>query len=550
MIKDNYVQYFETSIRDNWELNALSDYKGKTLTYGQIGRHILAMHQIYHKMGLKPGDKIAVVGGNTVNWGIVFLSAITYGAVIVPILPDFHSEDIQHIVNHSDAVLLFISQYHYDLIDEEKMPALLGLVKLEDFSVLFEQKKLVKSSLSRLFSEYLYSSDFKPTPGELIFPKISNELLAAIVYTSGTTGLSKGVMLSHNCMLANLLYARENMPLKRGNSILSFLPLAHAYGCAFEFLFPFTLGCHVTFLGKIPSPKVIVKAFNEVKPELILSVPLIIEKIYRKQLKPVISKEPMKTLLSLPLINSVIGAKINKKLSAAFGNNFRELVLGGAAFSPEVENFMRKIKFPYTIGYGMTECGPLISYASWKTTKQASVGKVVDWLEIKVDSPEPDKVIGEVLVRGESLMDGYYKNEKATQETFTADGWMHTGDLGLIDKDGFIFLTGRKKNMILGPSGHNIYPEELEARLNNMPYILESLVIERDSKLIALVYPDFVSTGAEDIKDQQIIKLMDENLKKINEKLPAYSKISAIELIPEEFVKTPTNKVKRYLYAK
>jgi len=550
MNKDNYVQYFETSIRDNWELNALSDYQGKTLTYAQIGRQILALHKIYIKIGIKRGEKIAVVGGNTVNWAIIYLSAITYGAVIVPILPDFHSDDIHHIVNHSDAVLLFLSQFHYDQIDEEKMPALLGLVKLEDFTVLFEQKKHLKNSLSQLFSEFLYASDFKPTPGDIKFEKVENELLAAIVYTSGTTGLSKGVMLSHNCMLANLLYARENMPLNRGNNILSFLPLAHAYGCAFEFLFPFTVGCHVTFLGKIPSPKVIVKAFNEVKPELILSVPLIIEKIYRKQLKPIINKEPMKTLLHLPVINSVIGAKINKKLSSAFGNNFRELVLGGAAFSPEVENFMRKIKFPYTIGYGMTECGPLISYASWKTTKQASVGKVVDWLEIKVDSPDPAKVIGEVMVRGESVMDGYYKNEEATQKTFTADGWMHTGDLGIIDKDGFIFLTGRKKNMILGSSGHNVYPEELEARLNNMPFIMESLVIDREGKLIALVYPDFAGTNTKDINDSQLIKRMEENRTKINDKLPAYSKIAAIELIPEEFVKTPTNKVKRYLYAK
>ena len=550
MIKDNYVQYFETSIRDNWELNALSDYKGKTLTYAQIGRQLLALHEIYQKAGIKQGEKIGVVGGNTVNWGIIYLSAITYGAVIVPILPDFHSEDIHHIVNHSDTVLLFLSQYHYDQIDEEKMPALLGLVKLEDFTVLYEQKKLAKSSLSRLFSEFLYDSDFKPTPGDMVFEKVPNELLAAIVYTSGTTGLSKGVMLSHNCMLANLLYARANMPLTRGNSILSFLPLAHAYGCAFEFLFPFTLGCHVTFLGKIPSPKVIVKAFNEIKPELILSVPLIIEKIYRKQLKPIISKEPIKTMLSIPLINSIIGAKINKKLSAAFGNNFLELVLGGAAFSPEVENFMRKIKFPYTIGYGMTECGPLISYASWKTTKQASVGKVVDWLEIKVDSPDPAKVIGEVLVRGESVMDGYYKNEEATKETFEADGWMHTGDLGIIDKEGYIYLTGRKKNMILGPSGHNVYPEELEARLNNMPYVMESLVVEREGKLTALVYPDFVGTDTSQIKDPKLIKLMEENRKKLNDKLPVYSKVTAIELIPEEFVKTPTNKVKRYLYAK
>jgi len=550
MINDNYVRYFEESIKGNWKLNALSDYKGKTLTYGQIGRQIAALHEIFKETGIEQGEKIALIGGNTINWAIVYLTAITYGAVIVPILPDFHAEDIQHIVNHSDAVLLFISQYHYDQVDEELMPDLYGIIQLDDFTVLHERKKHLKTSLSPEFAKYLYSPDYNPTPDDISFEKISNEKLASIVYTSGTTGLSKGVMLSYNCLLANLLYARANMPLNRGDHILSFLPLAHAYGCAFEFLFPFTIGCHITFLGKIPSPKVIVKAFNEVKPELILSVPLIIEKIYRKQLKPVISKEPVKTFLKLPLLNSLIAAKINKKLSAAFGNNFRELVLGGAAFAPEVEKFMRKIKFPYTIGYGMTECGPLISYASWSTTKQASVGKVVDWLEIKVDSPQPDKVIGEILVRGESVMDGYYKNEKATREVFSEDGWMHTGDLGIIDKDGFIYLTGRKKNMILSADGNNIYPEELEARLNNMPYILESLIIERKGKLIALVYPDFGKTNTKDIEDKQLIGLMQENLKKINEKLPVYSRLAATEMIPEEFVKTPTNKIKRYLYAK
>ncbi len=550
MINDNYVKYFEESVKQNWDLDALSDYQGKTLTYKQIGRHIMALHQIFLKSGIKVGDKIAVIGNNSVNWGIVYLSAITYGAVIVPILQNFQTEDIHHIVNHSDSVLLFLSQYHYDLVDEKQMPNLHALIKLEDFTVLYEQKKHSKTSIATLFSDYLYSPDYQPEPNDISFNRIQNDHLAAIVYTSGTTGLSKGVMLSHNCMLANLLYARENMPLSRGNSILSFLPLAHAYGCAFEFLFPFTLGCHITFLGKIPSPKIIVKAFNEIKPELILSVPLIIEKIYRKQLKPVISKEPMKSLLKLPVINSVLCAKINKKLSAAFGNNFRELVLGGAAFAPEVENFMRKIKFPYTIGYGMTECGPLISYASWNKTKQASVGKIVNWLEIKVNSKQPDKEIGEILVRGESMMDGYYKNEEATRETFTADGWMHTGDLGIIDKDGFIYLTGRKKNMILGPSGQNIYPEELETRLNNLPNILESLVIEHDNKLLAMVYPDFEKTDTKHINDPELIDLMEENRRKINESLPAYSKISVIEMIPEEFVKTPTNKIKRYLYAK
>lgn len=548
MINDNYLKYFERSISENWELDAISDYKGKTLTYGEAGLQIKLLHQIFEKAGIKRQEKIALIGNNCVNWAITYLAAISYGAVIVPILSDFHPEDIHHIINHSDSQLFFLSQYHFDQVDEDQMPNLKALFNLSDFQILYERKKHIKESLIPTTKE-LFGTNRPPLiKQEIKFEEVTNEMLAAIVYTSGTTGLSKGVMLSHNCMLANLLYARENMPLNRTNQILSFLPLAHAYGCAFEFLFPFTLGCHITFLGKIPSPKIIVKAFSEILPELILSVPLIIEKIYRKQLKPLISKDPMKTLLKLPVINSVIAAKINKKLSSAFGGNFRELVLGGAAFSPEVEDFLRKIKFRYTVGYGMTECGPLISYASWKDFKQASVGRVVDWLEVKIDSPQPDKVIGEIMVRGESTMDGYYKNQQATDETFEKDGWMHTGDLGVIDKDGFIFIKGRKKNMILGPSGNNIYPEELEAKLNNMPYILESVVIEQDGKLLALVYPDFGKTDSRNITDPQLIELMKQNCININKRLPGFSRITEIKMVPEEFVKTPTNKIKRYLY--
>ena len=548
MINDNYIQYFENTINENKELNALSDYKGKTLTYGEIGSHIQILHNIFTKAGIKQQDKIALIGGNSVNWAITYLAAITYGAVIVPILSDFHADDIHHIVNHSDAVFFFLSQNHYDLIDEDQMPNLMALINLEDFQIFYERKKLIKEPVTTLFAELLkINSSLSYTPVD--FPKIENDKMAAIVYTSGTTGLSKGVMLSHNCMLANLLYARKHMPLAINNRILSFLPLAHAYGCAFEFLFPFSVGCHVTFLGKIPSPKVIIKAFSEIKPELILSVPLIIEKIYRKQLKPLISKQPMKMMLKTPILNSVVAKKINDKLSSAFGNNFVELVLGGAAFSPEVEAFLRKIKFRYTVGYGMTECGPLVSYASWNEFKQASVGRIVDWLQVKIDSPQPDKIIGEIMVRGESIMDGYYKNPQATKDTIEADGWMHTGDLGIIDTDGFIYIKGRKKNMILGSSGHNVYPEELEAKLNNMPHILESLVIDKNGRIIALVYPAFDNIDSKDVTDPQIIALMQQNLNEINKKLPTYSKISEIKMVPEEFVKTPTNKIKRYLYA-
>jgi long-chain acyl-CoA synthetase len=377
---------------------------------------------------------------------------------------------------------------------------------------------------------------------------VSNAALAAIVYTSGTTGFSKGVMLPHNSLIANVKFAREHLPLGSGDPMVSFMPLAHSYGCAFEFLYPFAVGCHITFLGRIPSPKVIIQAFQAVHPRLVLSVPLILEKIYRKQLKPVVDKPTMKLLLKVPLIDGAIAAKICRKLSDVFGGVFEEIVIGGAALNPDVEAFLKRIKFPITVGYGMTECGPLISYTGWKTHRPQSVGTPVDTLEVKIDSEDPKNVVGEICVRGENVMYGYYKNDEATNQAIDQDGWLHTGDLGVVDEDGFIYIKGRSKDMILGPSGQNIYPDEIEAKLNNMPYVQESLVLDKDNKLYALVYPDLELVDAQKLTEADVKTKMEENRRTLNQTLPAYSVITRIDLYPEEFAKTPTKKIKRYLY--
>lgn len=549
MLKENFIDYIEKGIKENWDLNAFTNYRGDTLTYRQTAIEILKLHHIFKALDLKKGAKIAVLGKNSTNWAITYLAAVTYGAVIVPILPDFKADDFHHILNHSDSEMLFVGDGLYEDIDESKIPNIDVIFAIEDFSILYQKHKSLKENITKAAIQWDTELVKKLKPSSFTFEKIANDKLAAIVYTSGTTGFSKGVMLSHNSLIGNVVYAHEHMPLKAGERILSFLPLAHAYGCAFEFLFPFTLGCHITFLTKLPSPKIILKGFADVKPHLILSVPLIIEKIYRKQVKPVLDKGSMKILLSLPGLKSVIKNKIKKKLVAAFGGNFIELVIGGAALNEEAEAFFQSIKFPFTIGYGMTECGPLVSYANWKIHKAASCGQTINFLEAKIDSDDPQNIVGEILVRGEVVMDGYYKNEEATSAAIDEDGWLHTGDLGLIDKDNFIFIKGRAKSLILSSSGQNIYPEELEAKINNLPYIQESLVIEKNGKLVALVYADMDKIDAEHISEAKVEELMEQNRKNINQILPAYSFISKFELYPEEFEKTPTKKIKRFIYA-
>ena len=548
MIKENLVNYFESSFKDNWQNPALSDYKGEGLTYGEVAQKIARLHILFERNGIKRGDKISLIGKNSTSWAITYLATITYGAVIVPILSDFKPNDVHHIVNHSDSVLLFTGEQIFDSLDPEEMPNLKVIFSLPDYSIrktnISQFVEDVKN-LDILFGEK-YKNGFNPESFTL--QPVSNNELAVISYTSGTTGFSKGVMLAHNSLAANIRYARENMPLKSLDSIVSFLPLAHAYGCSFEFLFPFSLGCHITFLTKTPSPQIITQAFAEIRPRLILSVPLIIEKIYKKQILPTLSKPLFAFLLKVPGINWFLFRKINKKLTAIFGGNFHEVVIGGAPFSAEAESFFRKIKFPVTIGYGMTECGPLISYVPWKSSKYQSSGKKVDMLEVRIDSEDPCTIVGEILVKGENVMLGYYKNEEATNAVIDKDGWLHTGDLGQLDREGNIYIKGRCKTMILGASGQNIYPEEIESLLNNKFGVLESLIVDDNGRLKALIFPDYETVEAKKISGMRLEEIMNHHIKEVNHQLPTYMNISQFVLHPEEFEKTPKRSIKRYLY--
>jgi long-chain acyl-CoA synthetase len=549
MIKERLIGYIEQSIRLNWEKEALSNYKEKGLTYKEIAGKILKFHIFFKDSGLKEGDKVALVGRNSANWCIVYLATVTYGAVIVPILPDFKPEDLTNLINHSDASLLFADDKIYETLDDSKIPQITGVISLDDFSMITAQNSDLKRKYLALDDKYLKA--YPQLKQESIkFSDISNDKLAVISYTGGTTGFSKGVMLSHNSLAANIRFAQTNMPLESGDPVVSFLPLAHTYGCAFEFLFPFTYGCHITILSKTPSPQIIVQAFKEIRPRLVLSVPLVVEKIFKKQLLPVISKSHMKVLLAIPGVNKILHKKINGKLTETFGGRFKEIVIGGAAFNPEAERFFRKIGFKFSVGYGMTECGPLISYASWDTTKLGGSGKPVDTLEVTIDSSDPQKEIGEIILRGENVMMGYYKNEKATREIIDEKGWMHTGDLGVMDREKNIFIKGRSKSMLLGPSGKNIFPEEIEAVINNMDYISESVVVSEDNKLIALIYPDFEAIKKNNISEEQLQSILEETKKSVNERLPDFMAVSKFRLHNEEFAKTPKRSIRRFLYTK
>jgi long-chain acyl-CoA synthetase len=549
MIQERLVGYIEQSIRQNWNIEALSNYKEKGYSYKEIAEKILKIHLLFKGSGIKTGDKIAMIGRNSANWCITYLATVTYGAVIVPILPDFKAEDLTHIINHSDSRLLFVDDKIKETLDLLKTPEIAGVMSLDDFRLVMSANSLIKQTFSSLEEEY--SKTYPALNQDQIrFSDISNDELAVISYTSGTTGFSKGVMITHNSLAANVRYAQKNMPLKSGDPVVSFLPLAHTYGCAFEFLFPFTFGCHITILTKTPSPQILIQAFKEIKPRLVLSVPLVIEKIFKKQLLPVISKPHMKILLAVPGLNKLLHKKIREKLVETFGGEFHEIVIGGAAFNADAEKFFKKIGFRFTVGYGMTECGPLISYASWDTTKLGASGRAVDTLKVTIDSPDPVNIVGEIILRGENVMTGYYKNEKATREMIDEKGWMHTGDLGIIDKEGNIFIKGRSKTMILGPSGKNIYPEEIEAVINNKNYITESLVIPVDNKLVGLIYPDFEMMKNDNITEEQFVTILEETRKEVNNRLPEFMAVSKFRIHPEEFAKTPKRSIKRFLYTK
>lgn len=536
---------FSDAIRKHWDQPAFTNYGDDTLTFGEVAGRIDFLHRFLKEEKIFKGEKIALLGTNSADWAIAFIGIITYGAVVVPILPDFSTENIHHIVNHSDAKILIVSASIYERLEVDHMKELTCILELRNFTLLHEKGSKTKEAFQRVEQQSISAA---LAPDAIRYHQGKPEDLCVISYTSGTSGFTKGVMLPQRSIYSNIIFARENMPLEVGNQIVSFLPLAHVFGLLFEFLFPFTMGCHTTFLSKIPSPAIVTKAFGEIRPHLILSVPLVIEKIYKKKIVPKLDKPLMKLLLKTPVVADVIRRRVNKTLTETFGGRFREIVIGGAPLSEEVEIFFRKIGFRFTVGYGMTECGPLISYASWDKMRPRSAGVVVDRVKMKIAHPEADTGIGEIMVKGSNVMLGYYKNEAADKETFTKDGWMKTGDLGYIDSDGFLYLKGRSKNMILGPSGQNIYPEEIEAKISNLPCVQECVVKLNKDKLVAMIYPDREAMECGKLDFQDIEKRMKDILKELNRDLPRFAQISDVEIVDVEFAKTPKKNIKRYLY--
>lgn len=551
MIQENFIKIYEKSFQENWDLPALTDYvEQNTMTFADVAKEIARFHILFKECQIRRGDKIALIDRDCANWCVVYMAAITYGAIIVPILPDFNPNDVHHIINHSESVFLFVSDRIWDTLEEEKIGEVRAVFSLTDFRCLHQRdgeniQKLLKELDSR-FTE-VYPNGF--TRENIRYAELDNDKVLLLNYTSGTTGFSKGVMLTGNNLAGNVTYARTLDILFRGERELCFLPLAHAYSCAFNFLVPMAFGAHVFLLGKLPSPKILLKAFEEIKPNLILTVPLILEKIYKKMIAPQLNKRAMKLAMNVPLLNDRIYAQINKKLTDAMGGRFREVIVGGAAMNQEVADFLYKIKFPYTIGYGMTECGPLISYDNHKEYIPTSCGQILKGImEVRIDSEDPYNKVGEIQVRGENVMKGYYKNEEATRNVFTDDGWLKTGDLGTIDVNNRIYIRGRSKTMILSSNGQNIYPEEIEAKLNNLPFVLESLIVEREGKLVGLVYPDYDMVDNTGIRHDDLPAIMEQNRKDLNKLLAPYEAITSIVLYPTEFEKTPKKSIKRYLY--
>ena len=549
----NYVDFnslFEQSIKKNWDLDALTDYEGKTLQYNDVARKVEKLHILFENAGVEKGDKIALCGRNSAHWAVAFIATLTYGAVAVPILHEFKPQQVHDIVNHSDARLLFVGDVAWEELSADEMPNLEGIIYIPDYSLCVSRSEKLteaRENLNRIFGEK-YPKYFRPEHVE--YHVAEAEELALINYTSGTTSNSKGVLIPYRALWSNVQFGQEKLGniLKRGDNIISMLPMAHMYGMAFEFLFEFINGCHIFFLTRIPSPKIIFKAFGEIKPRIVVSVPLIIEKIIKKNVLPKLSTPSMKLLLALPVVQDKILSKVRQQLMDAFGGNIYEVIVGGAAFNREVEQFLQKIGFPITVGYGATECAPIISYADWKEHRATSCGLTVPRMEIRIDSPNPHEVVGEILARGMNVMQGYYKNPEATAATLR-DGWYHTGDLGIMDADGFLYIRGRSKNMLLGASGQNIYPEEIEDKLNTLPYIAESIVIQKGEKLYALIYPDFDEATKAGLDEEGINQAMEQNRKDLNAMVASYEQISGVRIYNEEFEKTPKRSIKRFLYA-
>ena len=540
---------FEKSIRKNWDRPAISNYQGVTLHYRDLARRIAKLHIMFEECGLHKGDKVAICSRNQANWVVSFLAAMTYGAVPVPLMHEFKPSNINHLVNHSEAKILFVDEVIWEGLSEIDMSDLQAIIQVNTFKLLYAANEKITDSrehLNELFGKH-YPMEF--TPESLNYYEDSADELAIINYTSGTSGFSKGVMIPYRAVRSNIEFAETVLPqINHTSRVVSMLPCAHMYGLMFEVLYQLTRGCHVFFLSRLPSPKIIMQALAEVKPTLVIAVPLIIEKIYKSKVKPVIENAGIKFALKLPILDQFIMNKIKTELVNAFGGEFYEVIIGGAAFNKEVEAFFKKMEFPFTVGYGMTECAPIITYDDYKTAKLYSCGKIVPNMEMKIDSPDPANIPGELLVKGANVFLGYYKNEEATREVLDKDGWLHTGDMGIIDADGYLFLRGRSKCMILGPSGQNIYPEEVEAVLDTRPYVLESLVIEDNGGLTALIYPDFDTAAKEGMNQATFIKYIEDTLPEVNKELPNYAKLKKIEVMSEAFERTPKKSIKRYLY--
>lgn len=547
-LEQSFIALIEQSIKTNWYLNALTDYKGITLQYRDVARKIEKIHILLENAGIEKGDKIAICGRNSAHWTVTYLAIITYGAVVVPILHEFKADQVHNIVNHSEARLLFVGDQIWENLNEAAMPHLEGIVELKDFGVPVSRSEKLTYARDHLNEIFGHKFPCRFRPDDISYEEEKSEDLAIINYTSGTTGYSKGVMLPYRSILSNVLYCKEKIGLKAGDRVVSMLPLGHVFGMTFDFLYGFTAGAHLWFLTRMPSPKIIAESFAEIRPRIIACVPLIVEKIFKKNILPKVDNKLGKLLLHVPIISDKIKELIKQKAMEVFGGNFIEIIIGGAPFNAEVEAFLKMIDFPYTIAYGMTECGPIICHSHWTELKLASCGKIAARMEAKVLSPNPSAVAGELVCRGANLMLGYYKNEEATRQVIDADGWLHTGDMATIDEDGNIYIKGRCKNLLLTSAGQNIYPEEIESKLNNMPYVSESLIILQQDKLVALIYPDSDDAFAHGLHQSDIERVMEENRQELNRQLPAFSQIARFKLYPEEFEKTAKKSIKRFLY--
>lgn len=540
---------FEAAFKKNWERPAISNYQGVTLKFGDVARRMEKLHIMFEECGLQKGDKVALCSRNQANWAVAFLATMTYGAVPVPLLHEFKSANIHHLVNHSEAKILFVDDVIWEGLSETEMPDLHAIIQVNTFKLLFAaDEKIVQARehLNELFGRK-YPNAF--TADALNYYEDQPDELAVINYTSGTSGFSKGVMIPYRAIFSNMEFARKVLPqLNHTSRVVSMLPCAHMYGLMFEVLYELSVGCHVHFLSRLPSPKVIMQALAEVKPSIVIAVPLVIEKIYKSKVRPVLEKDGIKFLMKMPGLNQVVLNKVKAELINAFGGEFYEVIIGGAAFNAEVESFFKRMGFPFTVGYGMTECAPIITYDDWKEEKLYSCGKAAPNMEIRINSKDPQNVPGEILVKGANVFLGYYKNEDATAEVFTEDGWFRTGDMGVIDEDGCLFIKGRAKCMILGPSGQNIYPEEVETVINSQPYVVDSLVIEDNGGLTALIYPDFAQGAKDGMPQDAFVKYMEATLPELNKELPNYAKLKKIEVMSEDFERTPKKSIKRYLY--